>query len=604
MTSAAVPSWFVVLPDCPSAAPARTLLPATAHQRTRHPSGRPWMAGRWGDDAVMAEAGHTALAVIGQHEVTAGALTEAAARIRTLADVGPLYRSLRGSFHLVASVGGQVRVQGPVSCLRRVFHAYVGGAVVAADRADVLAGMTGAGPDRRRLAVHLLQPFSLHPVTDRPVWSGVSAVPAGHHLSLHRDGRAHRARWWTPPDPVVPMADGAAALREVLGAAVDVRTRDRPVLSADLGGVDSTAVCCLAARGASGLIAYTLASRDPHGDDALWARRTVAALGNIEHEVLPAEAVPYVYHGILDFDDPLDEPFPALVDHHRWLVIARAAAARGSRLHLTGFGGDELLGGSPAHLHAMLRRSPRSALRDLRGYAGLYRWPHRQALAQLLTDPPYRSWLARAGDDLLGPASEPDAPFLGWGIPARLPPWATRDAVRAVREAVHDAAPTAEPLAATHGLHQELGTMRAVTRVIRQLAQLAGRIGVTLAAPYYDDRVIETALAVRPGERVTPWRYKPLIAAAMRGIVPPESLTRVTKAEGSHDVHAGLSEHRKDLLALCEDSRLARLGLIDADLLRRTCERPLPPTLPYEVLYQTVACEVWLRTLERAGTPS
>jgi asparagine synthase (glutamine-hydrolysing) len=45
------------------------------------------------------------------------------------------------------------------------------------------------------------------------------------------------------------------------------------------------------------------------------------------------------------------------------------------------------------------------------------------------------------------------------------------------------------------------------------------------------------------------------------------------------------------------------MGLIDADLLREMCSRPMPPNLQLGVLYQTVACEVWLRSLERATVP-
>ena len=97
-----------------------------------------------------------------------------------------------------------------------------------------------------------------------------------------------------------------------------------------------------------------------------------------------------------------------------------------------------------------------------------------------------------------------------------------------------------------------------------------------MAAPYYDDRVVEAGLAVRPEERITPWRYKPLIVEAMRGIVPDESLARQTKANGSGDEDPGLRRHRDELLALFDDSRLARLGLVDAAALREFCAGPSP----------------------------
>jgi asparagine synthase (glutamine-hydrolysing) len=90
----------------------------------------------------------------------------------------------------------------------------------------------------------------------------------------------------------------------------------------------------------------------------------------------------------------------------------------------------------------------------------------------------------------------------------------------------------------------------------------------------------------------------------MRGIVPDESLARQTKANGSCDADPGLRRHRAELLALWEDSQLDRLGLIDAGALREVCTRPLPPHLEFGGLDQTVACEVWLRSLEPATLPS
>jgi len=592
-------SWFVVLPDCDAAAPAGVALRTHATRELRHPSGRPWLLGRWADgSATVGQAGAVSVALIGQHAVAAAELAEAAGRIRTPVDVDRLADSLAGSSHLIASVGGQVRAQGTVTGVRRVFHARIGAASVAADRADVLAGLLGAGIDEPRLALQLLEPPILYPLAGQPVWYGVDLVPTDHYLLLDRDGQARPARWWTPPEPVVPMTEGAPALREALTAAVAVRTRGRQVVSCDLGGVDSTAVCCVAAGGEAQVVAYTAASPDPLADDVAWAARTVAGLGNVEHHVIPAEEMPLVYHGLLDLDDQLDEPCSATVDRDRWLGIARRAAARGSGLHLTGFGGDELLYGSVAHLHSMLRTNPRTALRQLRGFAAKYRWPRAGMLRQLSDSSPYDAWLMRVAGTLSGPPPPVNEPLLDWGFTPRLPPWTAPAAVEAVRELVHAEASAATPLAERRGQHRELETMRFVSRIARQFDQLAGRFGVTLAAPYYDDRVVEAGLAVRPQDRITPWRYKPLITEAMRGIVPDQSLARQTKANGSCDAEPGLRRHREELLALWEDSRLGRMGLIDADRLRELCLGALPPELQFGGLDQTVACEVWLRTLE------
>lgn len=594
------PCWFVVLPDCASAATVAARLRHWARQQVSHPSGRPWLLGCWADESLaVGQADQTKIAVIGEHAVTSRELTNAANRVKAVAGLDSLAGSLVGSSHLTASVDGRVRVQGTVTGLRRVFHASVGDVTVAADRADVLADLLDAELNEQRLAVHLLDSSALYPLSGEPVWRGVNALSTTHYLVLDGGNRQRSVQWWTPPEPVVPMAEGARALQEALSAAVDARLRGRNLVSCDLGGLDSTSMCCLAARGRAKVIAYTADGRDPMADDVTWARRTVAGLGDlVEHHVIAGERLPMVYHGLRDMNDGFDEPCPAAVHLSRWLMIPQLAATRGSRLHLTGFGGDELLAGSPAHLHAMLRTHPTIALRNARGFATQRPWPYRETLRQLWNNRPYHAWLARAANQLTAPPHPENTPTLDWGMPPRLPPWATPDAVEAVRKLICAAARTAQPLAKGRGQHIELEAMRSTSRMVRQLGQVASRVGLVLAAPYYDDRVIEAGMAVQPQEKITPWQYKPLIIEAMRGIVPEQSLTRHTKDEGSHEVEVGLREHRAELLALCEDSRLARLGLIDADALREVCNRPLPTSLPFNVLYQTMACEVWLRTLQ------
>ncbi|CAL9362891.1 asparagine synthase-related protein [Streptomyces sp. enrichment culture] len=589
------PAWFAVLPDCRAASPTAAALGAGAPQRIDHASGRPWILGRWPEDTLaLGTAGGVRLAVLGQHALTPEELTRAAHAHGFDALAG----GVPGSAHVIVSAGGRVRLQGTVTAMRRVCHARVGGTTVAADRADVLARLAGAPVDEPRLALRLLEPFILPPLTRTPVWRGVTEVPGGSHLLIDETGRPRHVRRWTPPDPVLPLAEGARALRDALAAAVAVRTDGHATVSCDLGGLDSTAVCCLAAHRTHRVLACTIALRDPRGDDVRWAVRTAAALDPLEHHVIPADEVPLFYAGVQRLDDPLEEPTSG-GERERGLVTVRRAAALGSRVHLTGMGGDELLYGSLAHLHTLARTRPALAARRISGFAAKYRWPRAAVLRQLADHRPYGTWLRSVADQLTEPPPPLNDPLLSWGFTPRLPPWTTPDAVAAVRDLVREAARTALPLAERRGQHRELAAMQAVSRVAAEVEEMGARIGVTVASPYYDDRVLQAALAVRPEDRVTPWRYKPLIVEAMRGIVPEESRTRQTKATADCDEAPGLRRHRAALMALWEDSRLARLGLIDAGALREVCARPLDPRLGADVLYQTVACETWLRAVER-----
>jgi len=271
--------------------------------------------------------------------------------------------------------------------------------------------------------------------------------------------------------------------------------------------------------------------------------------------------------------------------------VARPAAM-GSRLHVTGLGGDHVAWASEAAYHRLLRRRPFLAIRRLRESRTLLRRPLGAMLRALADGRSYRRWLADSAADLREPAPPPVVGALGWGAPPRMLPWITPAAVRLAAEAITQVAPSAEPLAPDRGRHADLHAIRDACRIVRQWEQLSARAGLPMSSPYFDDRVIEACLSVRPQDRVAPWRYQPLLAVAMRGVVSAECLGGAEAAATETDLGYGTG-----LRELWEDSRLARFGLVDTDALRDLIGRP---ELHHASLYPTVGCEVWLRTLNSA----
>lgn len=580
-----------------AAAVARSFTHPEARVLT-HPSGRPWLVGQWDDqEIVTAYAGRTGLAVVGCCPVDAAELTARAGRLRDLAELDAFARSLPGSFHLVAAMDRRLRVQGTASGLRLVFHAAVDGVRVAATRADTLAAALGHDPDEERLAVRLLWPVP-YPLSETSLWRDVTAVPPQDALIVAADGRtARHSRWWTPPEPVRTLAQGAPLVREALTAAVDARTRRGGVVSCDLsGGLDSTSVCFLADRSPAKVVASTWPGRDPADTDLYWAEQAAKHLPDVEHVVWDADASPLVYDELLGIDDLLDEPTIGVMDRSRVLHHLPRMAERGSRLHLTGIGGDHVAWCSEAYYHRLARTRPLFALRQLRGFRALWQWPLGGTVRALADSRPYGRCLTDAAGHLREPLPATVTTSLGWGMPPRLFDWVTTDAERMARRAL-EAASTVTPLHPDRGMHTDLEQIRACTRIIRQWDRMAARAGVPMASPFLDDRVIEACLAIRPDERVTPWAYKPVLTAAMHGIVPETCLRRTTKAAAAMDAADGLRRHRADLLALWEDSRLERLGLVDGEALRCLAQRPSTPGLRDAILYSTIAAEVWLRGL-------
>lgn len=592
-------AWFVVMPDADVTGTVTTLLCAQGQVSVPHDSGRPWLVGNWSDDEiVVAEAGNSRVAVIGRTSITAARLAGILAKAGDVTAVSLVLSSLPGSFHVVAYVNGRSLVRGTVSGVRQVFYAKVDGQVLAADRADVLAGLLGTELDLEAVALSLLDPMPPYPLDDAPMWQGIEAVPPDHFLLTDDSGRPATFRWWSPPEPVVPLADGARALRLALANAVAARTAAGGTVSCDLsGGLDSTSVCFLAAGSPAELIAYTTVGLDPADDDVPWAMRAISALPGVRHEILPRAELPLVYQGIATADDCLDRPFIGQIDRAQILAAFERMAALGSRIHLTGFGGDEVLESDLNYLRSLIRKAPWIALPRLRAYHAQGRWPLANVTWQLLRPRSYGSWWAETAGQITDPRQALRSPRFDWDEPPRLPPWVSRDCVDLIRQVLRVKQESVRPLMGDASRHADLLAIRSSARIARLFEQLVGPTGVPFAAPFLDDQVVEACLAVRAHERSTPWEFKPLIKEAMRGIVPAASLERTTKAESSAEEEAGLRVNHPDLMALCEDSRLAGLGLVDADRLRAASHYSPSLTRPHESLQQTFTSEAWLRRL-------
>lgn len=155
-------TWFIVLPDGRNGRSVGEGFRNHAPQLVEHASGRPWIVGQWApDEMTVASAGRARVAIIGCCPITATQLSALLAGVARIADVDRIVRELPGSFHLIASVKGQVRVQGSVSALRQVFYAQVAGLMVAADNAQVLVSLTGAAIDDRLIAPRFAYPHCL-----------------------------------------------------------------------------------------------------------------------------------------------------------------------------------------------------------------------------------------------------------------------------------------------------------------------------------------------------------------------------------------------------------------------------------------------------------
>ncbi|MYW99815.1 MULTISPECIES: asparagine synthase-related protein [unclassified Streptomyces] len=635
----------------PGAAAGRSAAPgATGSARevggaltVAHPSGRPWIVARPLVRKVSHLArGEDALVLIGPDRVPDAVLAGILEGARDRTGLEHRLARLPGLYHVVARLSGRSWIRGTATGLRRIYHArHPAAGTIASDRPAVLARLIDAPLDESALALRLLD-FLPHPLSRRPVWRGVHETGAGYGLALPVAAPGTAAvpgptehRWWEPPPGELPLAEGAREVGDAVAASVRAHVGGLDRISCELsGGLDSTALA-FAARdtGPASLSLLTVAARDRYSEDETWARRAVEAAGGtaapaartdgaarnghaapapdpgaapargrhpgpaLDHHVIPAADAPYFYADLASTAAELnDEPLPVAPGRARAALLLGRARATGSRYHLTGYGGDEIFLGLPHAYQDLFHGNPFTAWSHLGGLRHQLGWPLLPTVKALLDRSAFPRWLAGAVTAAPQPVAR--TPLLSWGVRQSLHPWLTEHATALIAEELRAAAEHAEPIDPWRGRHVDIDGVRMGARHFQAMEDIGMTIGLPVAAPFYDDRILEATLAVRLPERISPWRYKPLLVEAMRGMVPDALLARTTKDHMASDEHQGLREHAPELAELWTGSRLAEHGLVDARQLLRLAAEPFSPVLVEHSISSTVAGETWLRTAE------
>ncbi|MGW7691670.1 albusnodin/ikarugamycin family macrolactam cyclase [Streptomyces asiaticus] len=520
-----------------------------------------------------------------------------------------------GSYLTIARSGESLAVFGDLACQHSVYWRSEGTGTWWSTSAGALAALDGAPFDPTALAAHLAlaQPDVLG---RRSLFRAVSRVPTGHLLLITPDG-ANTIRYEPVDYQPISLPDAAPRVRAALSEAVDTRLDGMRAVSADLAGLDSTTLACLAARRGP-VTAVTFADARLRDDDLSYAVRTAAAVPELTHHAVPGRDETVYYSGLDDLSAlPLtDTPNAYAVTASIKRAVLEAVAERQSAtVHFTGAAGDAVLSAPSsylsdllrdrqhrralvhAHAHARLRHvSPLTVLRRARpasrvGLAGAWL----QTATELRNNP--REWMPQA-----------ERP-IAWAPLLATADWMSREVRHQLAEALAIAAGELleEPrhLAAWTD-RQDLARLGADTAGLRELARADH--GAEIAAPFLDNEVIRACLAVPADQRGAPGRYKPLLgeAFARTGLLPDFVLSRATKGGFNALAYAGLTQHAAVLSHLLgPSSRLSAAGLISQPPVERMLRRAAAgqPTAQ-GALHLAVSAEVWLRQMETTTAAS
>jgi asparagine synthase (glutamine-hydrolysing) len=333
------------------------------------------------------------------------------------------------------------------------------------------------------------------------LYSHLRALPAGHAMTMTRQGEIKTWRYWPSRKAFVSSTDNVPRqVRALIDRAVDEHLlSDVPVASFLSGGIDSSIVTAVAARKLERkLQTFSVGFDLAEFDETAIAQEIAQRYGTEHHRIQLSETE--VIHSVTEAVEKLDLPS---VDAINTYIVSRAVAAHGVKVALSGLGGDELFGGYPSFRDVprlkLIARLPRP-LRSVLGNVA--------RLGDRLADLPARAgagelarWRRRFfTDDMIRRAGLPAAPAL-FDCPVELP-----DDYARVSWA------------------ELTGYMRRM--LLRDADQMSMAVSLELRVPFLDHELVEYVLGLPEAVKKRYPGPKGLLVESCRDLLPPSVYRR------------------------------------------------------------------------------
>ena len=196
------------------------------------------------------------------------------------------------------------------------------------------------------------------------LWQGISTVRPGTYLLVDPSGTTAK-RYWPSLSAIPDFPDNeeflvSAYRRTLTDALADCCRASTPVTFSVSGGLDSSALICLSAelRGSGrcpdlNALACTLNYAATQGTSEIEFARMACNAAKVDLiEFLPQ---PESEEDLLRHCEEFESP-PGYLAQRKHLSLMRYARSGGSRVFITGEGGDQLVGGQSSHWSELIRR--------------------------------------------------------------------------------------------------------------------------------------------------------------------------------------------------------------------------------------------------------
>ena len=405
--------------------------------------------------------------------------------------------------------------------------------------------------------------------SEQCVYLGIHRVLPGTIVRAKGDcARIERRAYWDwlkhIKDPgTSERAEIAEQYRPLLRAAVQERMRGCTLAHLS-GGMDSTSVALLARDlASSGMGQAPIHTISQVYDRLPLLAQERAYIESALHNQTALVAHQLLSDDLLDFDSfndpPLhDEPYVALAYLTAGLHIGRLADSIGALTILTGHGSDEIHVELPSYIADLLRqRHFGQAWQEATKWAKGLNQSAWTVLATFGIHPLVAPWVAGSRWASILSKRQEDWSLPNWILPSFARRHAMKSrAVENARQMYRQSEQTRLSLT-LYGLRQRAGD------VFRW--SVAAPLGISQAHPFLDPRLITFGLGMQSRIQPRPKQSKPVLAEAMRGILPDLIRSRGKGGFFNEVYYLGLARNLPSLEAMVRQAPLE--GMIDKALL-------------------------------------
>jgi len=437
---------------------------------------------------------------------------------------------------------------------------------------EYVAGFLGAGPK-----------------TDLTAYALVKAVKPAHFLEATQKG-VESHRFWTLAN-VSPLtykrdAEYEAHFNVVAREAVTkvIERVDGPIFSELSGGLDSTAIVCLADEvtaklGRPPIETISRVHDDSPSSDEREFIQIVEERRRRQGVHLREEDFPLLSPVDAKFSVNGPNPFYCFSKHHR--AVCKTLLSRGVRTLLSGKGGDQVLGGNPSGIPELADLIVRGRMFAFARSIRTWSLGNRDPLFPLI-GPSFRA------------ALKTHAPQFAQSVPSSPPGWIASSFRKRIQ--LNPAPESDSRYRLPSDLDQSAGFASVVTSVAAQYRRHWGNIEVLY--PWLYRPLVEFMQAIPFAQRVRPGENRSLMRRSLQGVLPERIVHRRGKRSPSEALVRAIRREFPRLQSLLDKPLLADYGYADPRELKSTLIRARDGSdLTSLSIVLAVSLEVWLRAI-------